>query len=157
MYKAIVNGKESFQVDSSSTTADIIALKANDYHVLKDGKSFNVAVLEHDKAAKTCTLRINGNTYTVQLKTSIDLLLEKMGISNLSSPKISAIKAPMPGLVLQIMVQAGDNIVKGDALLILEAMKMENVLKAPADGVVKAIKVKAGEAVEKNQVLIALD
>jgi biotin carboxyl carrier protein len=60
----------------------------------------------------------------------------------------------MPGLVIDVKVTEGQTVQKGETLLILEAMKMENVLKAPADVTMKAIKVQKGENVEKNQVLI---
>ena len=60
----------------------------------------------------------------------------------------------MPGMVLNILVTEGQDIKKGDPLIVLEAMKMENVLKSPTDGIVKKINVNKGIAVEKNQVLI---
>ena len=60
----------------------------------------------------------------------------------------------MPGLVLGISINAGEKVTKGDTLLILEAMKMENVIKSPTDGVIKSIAVKKGETVEKNQVIL---
>jgi len=60
----------------------------------------------------------------------------------------------MPGLILGISVTIGDTVSKGDTLLILEAMKMENSIKSPTDGVIKNIAVKKGETVEKNQVIL---
>jgi biotin carboxyl carrier protein len=60
----------------------------------------------------------------------------------------------MPGLVHQILISEGQIVKKGDALLILEAMKMENVIKSPADGTATKIRVSKGQNVEKNQVLI---
>ncbi|MCL4147810.1 UNVERIFIED_CONTAM: hypothetical protein GTU68_000861 [Idotea baltica] len=63
----------------------------------------------------------------------------------------------MPGLVLEIMVEVGQFVAVGDALLILEAMKMENVIKAQGEGVIKDIVVKQGAAVEKGQLLIVLE
>jgi biotin carboxyl carrier protein len=62
----------------------------------------------------------------------------------------------MPGLVLKVLVEEGKEFKKGDNLLILEAMKMENILKAPADGKVKSIKIKPGDKVEKNEILLLL-
>lgn len=62
----------------------------------------------------------------------------------------------MPGLVLKLIVTEGEEIKKGDSVLILEAMKMENIIKAPVDGRIKSIRVKVKEAVEKNQVLLEL-
>lgn len=67
------------------------------------------------------------------------------------------INAPMPGLVIDVKVKAGDDVKKGQALLIIEAMKMENVMKAPADGVVKSVNTEAGKSVEKNDKLIELE
>jgi len=67
---------------------------------------------------------------------------------------LKEIKAPMPGLILDLKVAPGDQVQKGDVLLILEAMKMENSIKSPGDGVVKEVKVSLKQSVEKNQVLI---
>jgi biotin carboxyl carrier protein len=67
------------------------------------------------------------------------------------------LKAPMPGLVLRVHVAAGQRVVAGAGLVVLEAMKMENELKSAASAVVKAIRVKAGEAVEKGQVLLEFE
>ena len=67
------------------------------------------------------------------------------------------LKAPMPGLVIQIAVAAGDNVVAGQGLVVLEAMKMENELKATASGVVKSVRVEVGQAVEKGVVLVELE
>jgi biotin carboxyl carrier protein len=66
------------------------------------------------------------------------------------------LKAPMPGLVVTINIEEGQEITKGQVLLILESMKMQNELKAPRDGVISRIKVKAGESVEQKQVLLSL-
>ncbi len=71
--------------------------------------------------------------------------------------RASTLKAPMPGLVLKIEVETGQHVKKGDGLLIVEAMKMENELKAHSSGTIKEIKVKSGEPVEKNQVLIVFE
>jgi biotin carboxyl carrier protein len=60
----------------------------------------------------------------------------------------------MPGMVLNVLVNEGQTVKKGDALLVLEAMKMENILKSPAEGTIKKITAVKGTAVEKNQILI---
>jgi biotin carboxyl carrier protein len=81
-------------------------------------------------------------------------LLKSLGFDDLNAKKVNEIKAPMPGLVLDVRVSEGDTVKKGDAILVLEAMKMENIIKSPTDGIIKKINVKKGVAVEKNQVLI---
>ena len=68
----------------------------------------------------------------------------------------SALKAPMPGLVVRVQVEAGQRVAAGDPVVVLEAMKMENQLKAPTAGVVSAVHVAAGEAVEKGKVVLEL-
>jgi biotin carboxyl carrier protein len=75
-------------------------------------------------------------------------------MDRLATQAMNEIKAPMPGLILKVLVGAGDTVAKGDNLLVVEAMKMENIIKAPGDGVVSAILTQAGDKVEKNQVLI---
>ena len=82
--------------------------------------------------------------------------IKSLGIDAGAEKKINDIKAPMPGLVLKVLVKDGDVIKKGDNLLVLEAMKMENSIKAPADATIKAVKITAGDKVEKNQVMILL-
>jgi biotin carboxyl carrier protein len=93
----------------------------------------------------------------VNVKDRFDILLEQLGMANAGVAKVNDLKAPMPGLIVSIQVQVGDNIKKGDSLLILEAMKMENVLKATGEGKIKNIKVNTRQNVEKNQVLIEFE
>lgn len=166
MYKIKVNDKHEFEVKESregtemngdSLDWDIVAVEPGSFHILKDNRSYRAEVVEAKFDEKAFVIRVNGNDYTVQVKDRYDLLLEKMGMAGLAATQLNDIKAPMPGLVLDVKVKDGDTISKGDAVLILEAMKMENVLKAPADATVKAVKVKTGDAVEKNQVLVELE
>ena len=101
--------------------------------------------------------RINGKFSKVTLNTEIDLLLKRLGLQNMKSSKATELKSPMPGLILSIEVKPGDTISKGDALLVLESMKMENVIKASSDAVIKSVQSKIGETVEKNEVLIKFE
>jgi biotin carboxyl carrier protein len=133
---------------------DMVRINANTFHVLHNDRSFTAELVEMDTDTKTVKLSINGHPYSVQLKDRFDLLLEQMGMSGASSAKINDIKAPMPGLIVGINVQPGDVVKKGDAVLILEAMKMENLIKAPGEGTIRSIRVNKGDRVEKNQVLI---
>ena len=114
-------------------------------------------VIEKGEDAKSCKVRLNGEAYNLEIKDHFDLLLEKMGLEKMMTIAKTDLKAPMPGLVLEVLATPGQQIVKGDSLLVLEAMKMENVIKAPSDAVVKEIKVEPKEAVEKNHVLITFE
>lgn len=141
-------------INNENVNLDVSKINSSVWHIINDLKSYNAEVVAFDSALKTAQIRVNNNLYTVSAKDQFDLLLEKMGLSNLNSPKIGELKAPMPGLVLRIFVKEGDGVSKGDNLLILEAMKMENIIKAPADAVVKTVKIIPGDKVEKAQILL---
>ena len=125
--------------------------------VLFNGKSYTAIVEHTDRKTKEVTLRINGQVYKMAIKEPIDQLLTNMGLDLKSMQKLEPIKAPMPGMVLKILVEPGQQISKGDGLIILEAMKMENILKATANATVKSIKAIERTAVEKGAILIELE
>ena len=74
--------------------------------------------------------------------------------ANRSAQKAGDLKAPMPGLVLSVLVKPGDRVKRNDPVLVLEAMRMENLSRAPADAEVKAVLAEKGRPVEKGQPLI---
>ncbi|GGH11422.1 acetyl-CoA carboxylase biotin carboxyl carrier protein subunit [Mucilaginibacter phyllosphaerae] len=163
MYKIKVNQKHDFEVDrkaeeltvnGSNIQADIKQLNDKLYHIINNNGSYNAEVVSFDHEAKTAEIKVNNNIYTLAAKDQFDVLLDKMGLSNLMAAKVSDIKAPMPGMVLKVLVEEGAKIKKGDNLFVLEAMKMENIIKAPADVIIKNIKIKPGDKVEKGQILI---
>jgi biotin carboxyl carrier protein len=125
--------------------------------VLYNGKSYTAIIESIDRKSKEVTLRVNGQVYKTTIKEPIDLLLTNMGLDTSAMQKAEPIKAPMPGMVLKVLVIPGQQINKGDALVVLEAMKMENILKATATATVKTIKVSERTAVEKGAVLIELE
>jgi biotin carboxyl carrier protein len=162
MYKAsvskksfeIVNQNHQLFIDGTPLDWDIVEVSNGYFHILINRKSYRAEVVKADPDSKSFALKINGKVYSVTLKDKFDLLLEKMGMNNGSSGKANHVKAPMPGLIIDLRVKEGDTVMPGDALLILEAMKMENMIKASAQSIVKSVKVKKGDSVEKNQVLI---
>ena len=156
-YAAKVNDTFDFNIDSDAIQWDLSAINDRKFHILVDNRSFEATVTEADYTEKSIAIRINTTVYTVALKDAFDQLVEKLGFSNANSKKINQIKAPMPGLVLDILVKPGDTLAKGDGVLILEAMKMENVIKSEGDAVVKSIEIEKGAAVEKGQILIQFE
>jgi biotin carboxyl carrier protein len=147
-----------FEVNPNTAQAlDIVTTAKDAFHILKNNKAYNVEVISSDKKTKTYTFNINGNRYTAKISDKYDRLIDQLGMKVKSAQAGGNIKAPMPGLVLEVAVQIGQAIVKGDKVLILEAMKMENIIKAAGDGTVKAIHVKNGSAVEKGQLLVEID
>lgn len=157
MYKFYINDTYEFELGEQDLRHNIEAYEQGRFHIILNDKSYNAELVESDTAAKTLTIKVNNNTYTIQAEDRFDRLLKQLGFSNLNTQKIDNIKAPMPGLVLKISIETGQAINKGDTLLILEAMKMENAIKSPGEGVVKHIKVKEGDAVDKGQILIELE
>lgn len=158
MLSVKVNAEKTFDIAPSILqNLDLVALPSNEiFHLVHNHKTYTIEVLEKNIAEKTLLLRINGRSYLAQAEDELDKLLKQLGMSAGSSAKVNNIKAPMPGLILQVLVAEGQAIQKGDSLLILEAMKMENVIKSPGEGVIKAIKVQQGAPVDKNQILIDL-
>jgi biotin carboxyl carrier protein len=162
MFQSKVNGKKfevilsdgQFIVDGQPFEWDLSKIADGNFHILYKNKSYRAEVVKADRVTKTFELKINNNLHTVEVKDKFDLLLEKMGMVNTGVGKVNNIKAPMPGLVIDMKVKAGDVVKAGDALLILEAMKMENIIKSPGDATIKNVKAKKGDSVEKGQVLI---
>ena len=163
MYKIKVDNRFDFnfekinhvwQLEGQDVFFDVLEIQHGFFHVLKNNKSYTVEIVNHQPADKTFQLKVNQTLYTLQVKDKYDELLHRLGLDKAMISKVSNIKAPMPGLVLNVLITEGQEVKKGDALLVLEAMKMENILKSPTDGQIKKIGVKKGQAVEKGQVLI---
>lgn len=152
----ITESEGSITVNGKLFDLDIEQLGKTRFHVIKNNKSYRIQIIEQDEAGKFITLNVNGTSYQVSLKTKLDLLLEKLGMESVADKTSNEVKAPMPGLILQVEVEVGAEVKKGDTLLILEAMKMENVIKCPIDGVVSSIQIGVGDSVEKGKILIKL-
>jgi biotin carboxyl carrier protein len=163
MYEAKVNGESSYSVvhkdgeftlDGVLADADIHRINDHTFQVLFQGGSYTVHLLAFDHENGTVSLSINDKRAEVKLSTELDRMLRKLGMENLANTKISSVKAPMPGLIHSNLVAEGDEVSKGDPLIILEAMKMENIIKSPTDGTIKKIHAVKGASVEKGKVLI---
>lgn len=126
------------------------------YSLIHDSKNYNVTLEQVNLEKKEVVLWLDDQKHTCKISTSLDLLIKDMGLLSAKSTKVKEIKAPMPGKVIEVLVDESQEVKKGESLLILEAMKMENVIKAPHDLNVKSIKVKLGQAVEKGAVLLKL-
>lgn len=110
-----------------------------------------------DRGAHETVLLYRGREASVDVQTARGRLLSKFAASARKMQHHSEIRASMPGLVVRLAARPGAAVVKGDALLILEAMKMENEIRATTDGVIKTVQVTQGQAVEKGDLLIVLE
>lgn len=144
-------------LNGSEFNWDLVTEKQGRYHVLKDNRSYTVELIDVDFIEKKISLNVNGNNYSFELTDKFDELLKNLGMDNVNNSVAKELKAPMPGLVLEVLVKTGDSVKKGDAILVLEAMKMENNIKSVSDAVVKKVVVQKGNAVEKNQVMVLFE
>lgn len=148
---------ESFDFKLSKDTIaslDLIKTGENTFHLLKNGVSYHIKILDSNFNKGTYTISVNGSEHKASIRTPLDELIEKMGFAITGGKNVDSIAAPMPGLILDILVEEGQEVNKEDQLIILEAMKMENIITSPRDGVIKKISVSKGDAVDKKQLLI---
>jgi biotin carboxyl carrier protein len=156
IYEVALSSKDA-KINGEPFQADVKMIDPATFHIVAANRSFRAEVIAFNAAEKKCVLKINDNIYQLEIQDRYSELLSQLGIDTVNAKKVSELKAPMPGMVLQIFVKEGDPVKKGDSLLTLEAMKMENILKAPADGTIRSIKAVLGNKVEKNQVMISFE
>lgn len=149
----ITRGKSGFTVNDAPVMIDASFVNENQANILLNNRSYN-AELVGVNDNNTVTIKVNGVEYVVAAEDRFDALLKQLGMDNLAATKVSDLKAPMPGLVLDILVKEGDEILKGDNLVVLEAMKMENILKATADARIAKVIARKGDKLEKGSVII---
>jgi len=157
-YKLLVNNLNSFELSESDLkNLDVVCVENSKFHILNNNKPYKAEIISSDFIAKKYTVKVNNNRYEVAISDELDQLINRMGIERGRTKVINAIKAPMPGLILEISVEVGQSVQENDPLLILEAMKMENSFLSPRDGVIKSIAVEKGHAVDKGQLLIEFE
>jgi biotin carboxyl carrier protein len=148
---------ETVMLNGHAVNADVVKLDKNKFHVIINNSSYNIELLAKDENAKNQIILVNGQKQSVEIKDKYDDLLKQLGMDKLMGNKANLLKAPMPGLVLKVLVTEGQAVKKGDGLLILEAMKMENIIKASSDGMVKKIHIEEKNIVDKNQKMIEFE
>jgi biotin carboxyl carrier protein len=151
------NAGQSLKVNGQEVAWDMVKTGPNSYHIIHNSKSYSAELIKTDHESKSFVVKVNNQLYHLNARDRNDLLLEQLGMSKATKAKANDLKAPMPGKVLSVLIKEGDVVKKGDVVLILEAMKMENVLKSPGDVIIKAIKSAPGDNVEKNHVLIVFE
>lgn len=137
--------------------ADLIKRNEEEFNLIRNNRSVNAKLLNADITGKLLTVEVDGESFDLVIKDELDQMLDKMGFSTVSSKHIKEIKAPMPGLVLEVAVKEGQEVKEGDKILILEAMKMENSITIHTGATIKRIAVSSGQAVDKGQVLVELE
>lgn len=136
-------------IDGEERDVDFLNLGGSLYSLITENKSFE-AVIDDDEGRIDVMMR--GRLFEAQvLDERAMLLMQRRGGLSSSSGEV---QAPMPGLIVDVTVEEGDAVAKGQTVIILESMKMQNELKSPVDGVARAIHAVAGQAVDKNDLLV---
>ena len=156
---------EGVQVTNNTALQDILSPEHAQWSLRSDrswsvvlhGRRYKVEVEKGPDAEGNATVRINGVRKDIRVIDERTQLLEKMGMSVAAPAGSGDMHAPMPGKVLQVLVEPGHAVEEGQPLLVLEAMKMENVIKAIATGTVSEVPVHEGDAVEKGSLLVGFE
>ena len=157
-YKVKVNDKSEFEVTSQDISAlDSVKVSNQSYHILDNNTSYKAEILASNFNKKSYTVNINNNNYTVNIENDLDQLIKSLGFEIGASKKVNEIKAPMPGLILDVMVKPGDQVSVDTPLLILEAMKMENSILSPREGIIKSVSGGKDTTVDKGELLIEFE
>lgn len=163
MTTILVNDSQKFEVEEAGSAIhvngqavafDLHELLQDQFHILLNGVSYSAELVNVNRKAKEALVKVNGTIHTVALSDRYDALLKSLGMETSHKADAGFLMAPMPGLVLHLLVKEGDVLQKGDGFLVLEAMKMENLIKAQSDLRILSVEVSQGDKVEKNQILL---
>ena len=158
MYKVLIEDQE---IEISQEELDNFNLTFNQkngvFHALSNGQSHQIVPMESSENGKIQTVSVDNIIIETTVLNTLDQQVKSMGLSIVDESKSRNIIAPMPGLILEIMCSEGDEIEEGTSLLILEAMKMENVIKAEGSGTITKIHNSKGDSVDKGQLIIEID
>ena len=153
MHKWIIDKEEVFP----SGKANVFWHDETFFDIEYEGKRFRAELQKFDIEKATLEIKVNHRVFSLKRENALSDLIKSMGLDKIKLKKLTTVEAPMPGRVIELYVQVGDEIKPGDSLLSLEAMKMENILKSEGAGRVKKIEVKPDQVVDKGFVMIRFD
>jgi biotin carboxyl carrier protein len=144
--KVKLNG-DNHEVELSQLSKYTYLLKIdnNIYHVTSEKLNSN-----------NYSFTINGSSYNTTVRTNLEEKANEYLQNKAKDSGTEIIKSPMPGLIVKLLKQVGDNVEVGDPIILLEAMKMENEIRASASGIVKSISIKENSSVEKGEALLEI-
>jgi acetyl/propionyl-CoA carboxylase alpha subunit len=151
----LVNNNKALELSAENLKEmNIVQLDEHHYHIIHNNCGISGKIINIDLNQKKVLVEINNKRHEIQIQDRLDQTIASMGLNKMNVNTDVSLKAPMPGLVLKVWVRSGDFVKKGDNLVTLEAMKMENILKANADGYIQSVHSSQGEKVNKGQLLI---
>jgi len=147
------NGKNKLLKNGKSIVHDLVHLGENRYSLILGNRSYRVAFTSN---GEYMDISIDGEHFKVQIEDEQQKRLKTLIQSDESESGQMEIKAPIPGMIVKILIKQGDIVSKNDGLLVLEAMKMENIIRCPGNCEIEEICVNEQASVEKGQVLFRL-
>lgn len=151
---SIAKKENKYFLNQEDFEVDFYQRNKNQFHIIHNHVSLSAEVLSFDPQQKKIELAIGGKTFHCKISGDHDPLIEKMKAAAGNEALHREVVSPMPGLIQKIFVKEGDAVTSNAPLMILNAMKMENVLKSPVNGTVAKICIEESEQVEKGKVLI---
>ncbi len=153
-FEVEIKADQQIDVDNQQLTADFQSVGDQPiYSLILNGDSFEASIYTTESGIQVL---LQGQLFEVHVEDERQQRLRQSS----TSPQIRSgdihIKAPMPGVVILIPVEEGQEVAQGDNVIILESMKMQNEIKAPRDGTVNRLRVKTGESVDQNQIMLIL-
>ena len=152
-FEIVIQSDGSLLVNGEARTVDFLSLGPSLYSMLMDDQSYETVIDEIDVEVQ---VQLGGRQYSGEvLDERAQMLAAGRGGIEVGTGELQ-IRSPMPGLVLDVPVSEGQEVARGQTILVLESMKMQNELKAPRDGVVNHVWVQPGQSVEQGKPLLAL-
>ncbi len=162
MYKVTVNEDKIFSIKTISQAVlandvqfapEITRIDDSAFLVILDKKPYYVSVLKVSEDRRNFHFQVNNRPLSVRINHQSELAPAVSG--QVGSKRFTEyIKSPMPGLIVDVLVRDGEAVIDGQPLLILKAMKMENILRAPHDGTIRRVLVEKGQKIDKESTLI---
>lgn len=142
-------------VDDRVYQVDLMHNDEGTFSILENNRSFNITLVPSTKA-KAYTAYTLYNTFDLEVIDAEARYIRNRGEGTLGTSD-KKITAPMPGKIVKVLVEPGQEVKKGQTAVIISAMKMESEYKSAVDGVVKRVSVKAGDTVDSNQILVEIE
>lgn len=164
-YIAVSSKTNRYKIKNPFSEDVMINHKKSDIKIFDDENGFTYILYKRrkylaeivEKSQNKYTVLINGVSYTFTIETPISYKRKKYLEKNKEKSKTEMVGAPMPGKIVDVLMEEGAKVKEGEALLILEAMKMQNEITSPVSGTIKKVHVKNGDIVNKEDLLIEID
>jgi len=150
-----LNEDSNAKIDGKEYSYQLSRFNNNTCKVILNNKPYLLSAVE--KGNSEFIIYLNGKVLETKVLSALQEKAANLIESKLIKHSLTVVKSPMPGMILKIRKKVGDEIIHGESVMILEAMKMENDIRSQVSGKIKDIKVKEGQAVEKSAILFSIE